>query len=154
MSHPHLYRKASTRQLERKPHVLWNEYVDLLAMSDYALTQVQRIAHLAFWYDAEVQNGGHLQYFENKGITRVDETIAALRNLGAQCQSEVLSRASIQFLSRPRARIPSASEYIEIALQGEFDEFDQAYHACHPEITELLKTYLEANEAEFIKRVE
>jgi len=46
-----------------------------------------------FWYESEVQNGGHLQYFENCGTERLAETIAALGSLGAPCHQEVLREA-------------------------------------------------------------
>ena len=32
------------------------------------LAEVQRKAHLVFWYDLQVNNGGHLQYFENQPL--------------------------------------------------------------------------------------
>ncbi len=44
-------RKVSRQLLEKKPHVVWNEFVDILAMSEYAeLSERQRQAHLVFWY--------------------------------------------------------------------------------------------------------
>ena len=147
-------RKVSVQQLEREPYVIWNEYVDLLATSNYAsLSEIQRSAYLAFWYDTEVQNGGHLQYFENQSVAHLDESIAALIRLGGVCQSNVLSRAGKQFLSKPHGMIRSAKEFTETALGGEFDEYDQDFYACRPTITELLQVYLEANEIEFIERI-
>jgi hypothetical protein len=50
-------------------------------------------------------------------------------------------------------KIRSAKELAETALEGEFDEYDQAFYACQPTITELLQAYLEVNEAEFIERM-
>ena len=153
MTQPTMRRKISAQQLDKEPYLLWNEYVDLLAMSDYSLlTQSQRTAYLAFWYDAEVQNGGHLQYFENQGIGYLDETITALASLGAVCQRDVLSRARVKYELTLRPKNQSVTSYIEVALQDEFGEFDQMYHSCHPGIMEFLKLYLEANESEFIER--
>jgi len=49
---------------------VWNAFVDVLAMEEYAdLDPVQRIPHLCFWYDSELQNGGHFQYFENRNTS-------------------------------------------------------------------------------------
>ena len=84
-------RKVKRQDIEAHPYVLWNDFVDLLATSDYKdLSQTQRVAYLAFLYDSEVQNGGHLQYFENRGTGRVEESIGALDRLGAPCQRDVL----------------------------------------------------------------
>jgi hypothetical protein len=59
--------KVSRKRLHDDPAAIWNEFVHLLAMSkDSELTEIQRVAHLVFWYEHEVQNGGHLQYFENR----------------------------------------------------------------------------------------
>src|SRR3990170_6483975 len=112
-------RNVSRRLVKEKPHVIWNEFVDILAMSKYdELSEKQRAAYLVFWYWNEVENGGHLQYFENKGTGRIEETIAALQFLGAICHSKVLARATAQFKSGPRSRIISVEEYVETALKG------------------------------------
>ena len=50
------------------------------------LTPEQRRAHLVFWYESEMQNGGHLQYFENRGAEHLEETVYALGLLGAKGQ--------------------------------------------------------------------
>lgn len=68
-------RKLSRAMLSQKPYEVWNAFVDLLAMENYTdLDEVQRAAHLCFWYDSEVQNGGHLQYFANRGIMLLNMT--------------------------------------------------------------------------------
>jgi hypothetical protein len=71
-------------------------------MSYEELSAEQRPAHLVFWYESEVQNGGHLQYFENRGIEHLAETIAALGLVSASCQQRLLQDASTLFLSNPR----------------------------------------------------
>jgi hypothetical protein len=72
---------------------------------------------------------GLLQYFENRGTSRLAETLTALHALGAKCQRRVLERASEILLKKPRARIETAELYVETALEGEFDLFDTAYFA-------------------------
>lgn len=59
-------RRLEASAITREPHLVWNAFVDLLAMEEYsAMSDLQKRACLAFWYDAEVQNGGHHQVFEN-----------------------------------------------------------------------------------------
>jgi hypothetical protein len=61
-------RTLTNGEVEREPYRVWNAYVDLLAVEDHRdLVPEQRAAYLVFWYESEVQNGGHLQYFENRG---------------------------------------------------------------------------------------
>jgi hypothetical protein len=55
-----LVTKAALREND---HADWNAFIQLLALTDYdELAPQQRAAHLVFWYESEVQNGGHLQY--------------------------------------------------------------------------------------------
>jgi Domain of unknown function (DUF4375) len=148
-------RRITQQQRRKDPHAAWNEFVNLLAMSDYAdLTPKQRLAHLVFWYESEVQNGGHLQYFENQGVDRVKEVIDALKRLHADCQAKVLSRAAKQYARRPRPPIESVQEYVDVALEAEFDEFDQAFHKCEPSLVDALKAYLAENRSDFTIEVD
>ena len=74
MTNRELRRTVDRDAAEREPHLIWNAFVDLIAVESYEqLSPVQRMAHLAFWYDSEVQNGGHGQYFENRGTQLLDE---------------------------------------------------------------------------------
>src|SRR2546427_7474766 len=144
-------RKVSRRLLENKPYIVWNEFVNILAMSEYPrLSKKQRPAHLVFWYYSEVENGGHMQYFENRGTARVTETVAALELLGCSCHAKVLSRAAAQLKSKPRSRIRLVEEYSETALQGEFDRFDNEYAKCQPTLDKAVEGYLARNQSEFV----
>ncbi len=147
-----IIRKLSRATLDRKPYEAWNAYVNLLAKEHYEdLDEVQRVAHLCFWYDSEVQNGGHLQYFENRGTTFIDETLKALVLLGAECQHSVLETAGRLFSSKPRSRIETVEDYVATAHENEFAASDSAYHACTPTIQKLLADYLERNKSHFIE---
>lgn len=148
-------RRISAGLLKERPFELWNAFVDLIASEDYAhLDDVQRVAHLCFWYDSEVQNGGHLQYFENRGTTLLDETLAALDALGGHCQLRVLEQARHCFFSKPRARIVTPDQYVATVLIGEFGTFDSAYSACEPSIHRLLERYLERHAQDFVEIVD
>ena len=80
---------------EQDPNLVWNRFIGLLASSDIdELDANQRPAHLAFWYESEVQNGGHLQFFENRPVSLIDETIVALKSLGTAQHANVLKEAA------------------------------------------------------------
>jgi hypothetical protein len=144
-------RTLTRRELEANPHSIWNAFIDLVATEENSdLTPEQRAAHLVFWYEHEVQNGGHLQYFENWGTERLDETIEALGLLGAECQQRVLREAGRLWLSRPRFKIESAEQYFEIALAGEFDRFDTGFGLCEPQLDKKLEEYLSQHQCSFV----
>ncbi len=140
-------RTVDSTRLKQVPHLAWNAFVDLLAMEEYSnLSTVQRQAHLVFWYESEVQNGGHGQYFENRGVNRLEETVVALTNLGLPCQARNLSRA-VATLSGSEPGADWAD-----ALQDSFiDELDDAFHRCTPTITEALERHLARNTDEYVE---
>jgi len=134
-----------------EPWQVWNAFVDLLATEEHeVLTPLQRDAQLAFWYDAEVQNGGHLQYFVNSAGQHADDAVRALGRLGAGAHAEVLGRATSVWRSHARVEPRSASEYASAALEGEFEGHDAAYHAIHPTLVEILERVLAEHREEFV----
>jgi hypothetical protein len=148
-------RRIRRERLRDDPHAVWNEFVALLADSEYdELNEVQRDAYLVFCYESEVQNGGHLQFFENAGAGRVPELAGALRRLGADCQANLLGLAVDRWLEKARPRIRSVEEYVEIAGQAEFDSFDRTFHECRLTLTDVLEDYLRRHQTEFVVFVE
>jgi hypothetical protein len=145
-------RRISRSIVKERPYEVWNAFVNLIAFENYAdLDAVQRPAHLCFWYDSQVQNGGHLQYFENRGTVLLAETLAALKTLGAECQFAVLETAGHLYASRQRKRIETREEYVVTAKTGEFDDLDAAYYACQPSMQALLRQYLERHRECFVE---
>ena len=94
---------------------------------------------LVFWYDSEVQNGGHGQYFDNQGVKRLAETVAALTDLSLLCQAEVLIRAVV-------ALEPSGPEadWSDVLEDSFIDELDETFHECAPTLTDGLERHLAA----------
>ncbi len=150
-AHAMILRSLTQQQVEAAPSEIWNAFVDLLAMEELAsLTLEQRPAHHVFWYESEVQNGGHLQYFENRGTRHLAATVAALGLLGATCQQQVLREAGAMWLSRSRSLVGTAQEFCDTALAGEFNAFDSRFHECSPSLQQCLAAYLEQHQALFV----
>ena len=144
-------RKLTKAQVEARPYEVWNAFVNLLWMERYEdLSPEQRPAQLVIKYEGEVQNGGHLQYFENGRGDRLEETVAALGILGASCQREVLREAAALWRSRARQRIQTAQQFCKTALEGEFSEFDRRFHACTPSLEQHLEAYLNQNRSIYL----
>jgi len=145
-------RQLSKQLVAREPWARWNAFVDLLATEDFdALEPVQRVAYLVFWYDSEVQTGGHLQYFENEAGRRADEAILALQSMGGACQADILAAALLIWSRVDRTPPETVEEYIENALNGEFDDFDARYAECDPSVLMLLEGYLDRHETDFLE---
>lgn len=153
-------RQVSRTAFEAFDGERWNAYVDLLAMSELAqLTPRQRVAYLAFWYDAEVQNGGHDQYFGNQESFDHAEVARALETLGAECQAGVLRRAWA-FVEHAAELQPEGHEQFvrwdeSFGYSRQLQELDREYAECSPELSpRLLERYLDAHESEFIEWVD
>jgi len=145
--------RIAKADLEANPGAEWNGFVDLLAVNDYEdLAPRQRAAHLVFWYESEVQNGGHLQFFSNPSGERADETVSALAGIGAPAHAEVLRRALARWRARPRLPRAEADDYAAVALEGEFDELDRAFHNCGITLVEVLQRHLAEHWSDFILR--
>jgi hypothetical protein len=114
------------------------------------LSPEQRPAQLVMKYEGKVQNGGHLQYFENGHGKLLDETISALGLLGATCQQQVLSEAVALWRSRRRQRIQSAQEFCDTALEGKFSELDRRFHSCTPSLQQCLESHLRQHSSRYV----
>ena len=146
--------KVNRQEAVSRPEVIWNGFIHVLAMSERKdLASIQVAPHLAFWYDSEVQNGGHLQYFLNKGLGQARDALDALQLLGADAQRAILVEA-IEIYERSDAsrwQVESDEDYSSLAMEGPFDEQDAAYYDCAPEMTDLLQRYLDSHTDDFIE---
>jgi hypothetical protein len=141
--------------VERDPDLIWHEFIKLLAYSQIEeLDATQLSAHLAFWYDSEVQNGGHHQFFANHSTELVPQRIEALQALGAPEQAALLKAAFDRWNTERRRKPRTTAEYVAIARMAEFEDLDAKYYSVRPSITELLEKCLEANRGAFIELVD
>lgn len=151
--------ELSKAEIANKQYLVWNTFISLLTQSDYKdMNDIQRVALLSFWYDSEVQNGGHLQYFENKGkIFRnrerllVNSTLEALNIIGAKEQANILSAAADQYLTQVRKHPLDINEFCVLELEDEFREYDRCYYECSPDMNSFLEKYLQQHLEAFVK---
>jgi hypothetical protein len=147
--------KVSRADLEKVEYRAWNEYINVLTENEYEdLNPTQQVPYLAFWYDAEVQNGGHMQYFVNSAGAYAEQTVEALPLLGASTQARLLSKAVELVRANPLSDGWTWEKFRGSPLADRFWELDRAYYAAKPTPTELLERYLEAHFDEFIQVIE
>lgn len=130
---------------------VWNAFVELLSSSEpQELSSAQRPAQRGFWYDAEIQNGGHLQYFLNLGPVEAQAAVSDLRDLGAISFSELLQEAISIWQAQERQSPASAEEYVELAAEGEFERIDATYYAVLPPLIEILEKHLNQYQSRYV----
>lgn len=126
--------------------------IDLCAMEPLEnCTPVQRRAALLFWYQAEVNNGGHFQYFMNQASFPHQEVLGLLTELGASHAAAVFAAV----LQHVNGRLPKFAENPEdfLAQEGDLDllSFDLEWGSRgDQEVQSCLLSLLRANESEFV----
>ena len=142
--------QLASRDVEADSNLIWNEFIGVVACDYEELEARQRPAHLVFVYESEVQNGGHLQYFENAGTSRIQETVDALKLLDATCQALVLKEAAEVYAVPSREHPKTVEEYVAAALEEEFSSYDERFHECSPSLIECLQTHLHLHQDWFV----
>jgi hypothetical protein len=130
----------------------WNLFIDLIVMEDEKnLSEVQLDTKLCFFYEAEVLNGGHLQYFNNRGISQTYDCFCALKRIGAIVQANILADAMKTLKENGIEDINSVEDYVAEALENKFGDVDNAFYDCSPDITSLLEDFILKYEYEFFE---
>ncbi|MCL2624034.1 MAG: DMP19 family protein [Planctomycetaceae bacterium] len=151
MTSPRIIKKCD---VEKEPYLVWNMFIDIVACCCMTeMNEIQKKAALCFWYDSELQNGGHLQYFENmtmRDTTDYQEVAEALNWLGAKSQSEILLKAVAIRKTEKRGIIKNAFDYVVRAKEGKYDALDTEYYNCEPNMNLLFQDLIEKYQNEFV----
>jgi len=144
--------QVSRKAFEAFAGVRWNAMNNLCALSDIRdLTPIQRIAHLAYSYASEVENGGHYQYFANMADCDHHEVIRALEAVGAAEQAIILGDALAAIRLTPVETPETVEQYLEGETLASLTRYDEAFAACRRSVFECLENYLDQHEPEFIE---
>ena len=104
----------------------WNQFIEDVCYRDIeTLSQIQKNAVLCFWYDAEMQNGGHSGYFDCYPETLPEEL------------NDAIIEVSYKEI---------ANNYKKALTEGEKDDYeetDNTYYDFSPSLCECLEEYVE-----------
>ncbi len=146
-------------EIKENPRIFWDSVYDTTEDDDSDLTEIQLAAKRISDYDGEIQNGGHLQFLENtmriygeeEGFNEIQDITHALNFFDAYPQAKLLQNVLSLYSSRPRTRIQSIEEYVEVANEGEYDDFDNEYYDIRPSIEDIFDEYIIKDENEFVE---
>lgn len=106
----------------------WNKFIETICFQPLdTLSSIQKNAVLCFWYDAEMNSGGHSGYFDCYPDTIPQELIEAINVVGYKAISD---------------------NYIKALYEGEEDDWaetDMTYYKFEPSLDKCLMEYVEAN---------
>ncbi|UWR27469.1 DMP19 family protein [Sulfitobacter sp. S223] len=106
----------------------WQPRIDSRA-ARFGLSVAEYNVHLILIYTGEIADGGHAQYFVNRGVAYVDDTIAALNAVGLETLGDVLAQA----------------QSILAVAGREFADCDAAADEKLPEVDVVLLRYCRAH---------
>lgn len=106
----------------------WNRFIDEVCyMDEEELSEIQKKAVRCFWYDAEMNSGGHSGYFDCYPDTEPKDLISAIEEIGYK---EI------------------ADNYVKALNDGEDDgwvETDAIFYQFEPSLSDCLEEYVEKN---------
>jgi hypothetical protein len=114
--------------------IRWNRFIEEICFMDInKLSPIQRTAVLSFWYDSEMNSGGHCGYFDCYPETQPDELITALNTIGASA---------------------IAGNFKDALQTGEIDNYeksDNAFYSFEPSLADILMKYVELHKEDIFQ---
>lgn len=109
----------------------WNRFIEEICSREIAsLSPVQRTAVLCFWYDAEMNSGGHSGYFDCYPNTDEAELVDALLSVGNQEIADNYQKA------------------VSVGKLDDWQQTDMAFGAFSPSLCSCLQEYVERYKGE------
>ena len=106
----------------------WNRFV-LRAVEEAPQIESEKPLYALFWYQSEVNNGGHLQYFLNVSEPGEWQMAAgAARGIGQEAVADNLAQAVALWQSADRSAPNTSEEFVDEALEDEFGHFDRKFY--------------------------
>ena len=109
----------------------WNKFIEEICYRDInKLSEIQKKAVLCFWYDTEMNNGGHSGYFYCYPETKSQELVSAIIEVSYK---EI------------------ADNYLKAISEGindDYEETDSNYYNFEPSLCDCLQDFIEKNKYE------
>lgn len=109
----------------------------------------QQLVHAILWYDAEVLNGGHHQFFSNSAGIVWENALEGLQKIGMSEAAEILKDASNLFGGGPSLDRAVRNRQLERIDYDALDQLDARYYNLYGSIDENLLDYIHRNRQKF-----
>lgn len=121
-------------------------------------TEAQRKILALFWYDSEVCNGGHDQFFFNSTGIVWKDALECMRMIGAGKYAQNFQKAVDLFGGRiPFDRSERIAALEKLREEEGFDDFEQIdsfYYDDGEDIDQLMNEYVKSHAADFVVKGE
>lgn len=115
----------------------WNSFTEDVCERE-TLSPIQKTAVLCFWYDAEMQSGGHSGYFDCYPETAPEELIAAIKTVAYEEIADNYQRALEE-----KAR--------DDGDEDGYETVDNAYYDFEPPLFDCLRDFVDKNRNEILR---
>ena len=115
-------------------------------------TRPQRYVFAIQWYVAEVNNGGHCQFYDNSTGIVWEDAMRGFEAIGAQKNADIIKESAGRMGGNPskdREKRQEQLENIDPSL-ADLDDLDRMYYESEADMMELLYTYIRENAKDFI----
>ena len=107
------------------------------------LSAAERVFIVIWQLEAEINNGGFAQYYDNSAGDRAGEAPAALVAIGAHHTAEIVRSANALFAGGPPADRDARGRALEAIAEAALEELDTAFLAYEDDLSTLLYTYVQ-----------
>lgn len=124
--------------------------VDAYESSLSAFSKPQRLVSAVIWYQSEVNNGGHDQFYYNSTGIVWRDALEAFRTVGLRRFEKVLSDSADRFSRPPSLGRDERNEQMD-SDAPEFDDLDSRFYALEDSVNldAKLLAYIKRNRSEF-----
>ena len=126
-------KKLKQKKITDKKIRVWNKFIEDVCYCELStLNEIQKNAVLCFWYDCEVNNGGHCAYFSTYPHSKFyyEDLFEALKIVGN-------NKIANNFV-----------EALQNGIDDEYEKVDNAYYQFEPALIDYLEKYVIKNEKE------
>lgn len=127
----HIYLKRDPNSKDAK---IWEKFIEQICTKKIKdLTDIQKPAVLCFFYDREMNIGGHVCYFDNYQKIKNEDLIEALTIVANKTYAK------------------NFEEAIEHGKEDNYEKTDNLYKKISPCLTEYIEEYVVKNKTEILK---
>jgi hypothetical protein len=113
-------------------------------------SEAQQYVFAVWWYQYEVNNGGHEQFFENSAGIVWEEALKGLKEMGLEENVQILKEAIERMGGAPSKEREGRFEQLE-SLEPNFDDLDERFDKLMVGMVTYdgLEAYIKANRESF-----
>lgn len=108
-----------------------------------SFTKEQRLIHAIIWYTAEVNNGGHDQFYSNSTGIVWKDALAGFREIGLAEAALVIEESAKRMGGNPSLDRSERQEQLD-TLQPSFDDLDNRFYILNSEsdLDAIMREYI------------